>query len=231
MSASPESLSRTRPKAGGSPATALLADREAGEAPDDDVLPGLGRKVRAQLLDGLVLVLVEVDVRLAQGNHLVEPLAPPPLDDPGHDVLGLALGLGLLGGDALLALALARGQGVLGHGQRARRGGVRGAPPRTRPAGARRRRAGRRRGRRPRSRRCGPRSRSRSRPRRARRPCRWGGCRTGRSPRRPCARRAWPPWPRRGREGARWPPPCRRRPPAARSCTPSCPRPCGRAGP
>ena len=42
MSASPDSLSRTRVKAGGgSPLTSgLLADREAGEAPDDDVLAG-----------------------------------------------------------------------------------------------------------------------------------------------------------------------------------------------
>src|SRR4051794_14239165 len=122
MSASPDSLSRTRVNAGGgSPLTGrLLADREAGEAPDDDVLPGLGRELRAELLDGLVGVLVDVDVGLAEEHDLVEPLAHPPLDDPGHDVLGLALGQRLLGGNALLALALLGRQLVLLDDERSR---------------------------------------------------------------------------------------------------------------
>src|SRR3954447_9328052 len=68
MSASPDSLSRTRLKAaisgsargpgvgrppGSRVGPLLRADREAREALDDDVLAGLGRQLRAQLLDRL----------------------------------------------------------------------------------------------------------------------------------------------------------------------------------
>src|SRR3954451_20843150 len=61
MSASPESLSRTRLKAAIS-GPFLGADREAREALDDHVLAGLGRQLGAQLLDRLAAVLVLVDV-------------------------------------------------------------------------------------------------------------------------------------------------------------------------
>src|SRR3954454_1686691 len=71
MRASPESFSRIRLKAG----TCLLAHGEAREAPDDDVLAGLGRQLGADLLDRLALVLVGVDVLLAQEHDLIEPLA------------------------------------------------------------------------------------------------------------------------------------------------------------
>src|SRR5437870_510374 len=67
MRASPDSFSRTRENLG--------ANLEAGEALDDDVLAGLGRQLGAQLLDRLAVVLVGVDVLLAQQDDLVEPLA------------------------------------------------------------------------------------------------------------------------------------------------------------
>src|SRR4051794_9971244 len=65
---SPESLSRTRLNVG------LLTDGEPHEAPDDDVLAGLGREVRAELLDRLAVVLVGVDVRLLEQDDLLVPL-------------------------------------------------------------------------------------------------------------------------------------------------------------
>src|SRR3954468_3843776 len=79
--ASPESFRRTRSKAGGalwgaptsSRATrtprgplGLLAHLEAGEAADHDVLAGLRRGGRAQVLDRLAAVLVLVHVRLVE---------------------------------------------------------------------------------------------------------------------------------------------------------------------
>src|SRR4051794_22390153 len=67
MRDSPESLIRTRLKAGAATwAETLLADGEPHETPDDDVLAGLGRQVGPQLLDGLAVVLVAVDVRLLE---------------------------------------------------------------------------------------------------------------------------------------------------------------------
>src|SRR3954462_15871594 len=67
MRDSPDSFSRIRRKAGASSATDwLLADREAREAPDLDVLAGLGADVVEQLADGLAVVLVAVDVRLVE---------------------------------------------------------------------------------------------------------------------------------------------------------------------
>ena len=45
------------------------------------------------------------------------------------------------------------------------------------------------------------------------------------------ARRAWRPWPGPSRAAARWPSPCRRRPPGAPPCNPSSPRRCARAAP
>src|SRR4051812_36116077 len=94
MRASPDSFSRTRLNLG------LLANLEAGEALDDDVLAGLGRQLGTQLLDGLALVLVGVDVLLAQEDDLVEPLAELALRRALARVLG---DVGhLAGGDAQL---------------------------------------------------------------------------------------------------------------------------------
>src|SRR5215210_5753181 len=96
MSASPESLSRMREKAGARPSGAplpsletvtaaalLLADREAHEAADDHVLAGTRRSLRPELLDRLALVLVGVHVRLVEQHHLLEPLAHASLGDLG----------------------------------------------------------------------------------------------------------------------------------------------------
>src|SRR5215211_664991 len=70
-----------------------LAHREPGEAADDDVLAGLGREVAAQLLDGLAVVLVGVDVDLVEQHDLAQPLLQLALADPRADVLGLGGGL------------------------------------------------------------------------------------------------------------------------------------------
>src|SRR2546421_2034790 len=103
MSASPESFSRTRLKAGRAPAVegcALksvlvlrLADLEAREAPDHDVLAGLRRRGGPQLLDRLAAVLVLVHVLLLQQDNLLEPFAELALGDLGAHVLGLVGGL------------------------------------------------------------------------------------------------------------------------------------------
>ena len=126
--------------------------------------PVFGRQRGAQLLDRPALVLVRVDVRLAQQHDLLEPLVELALDDLGADALRLVGDLLL--GDALLALDLVGRDAVLVD----------------RDAGRRRRCAARGRARRRRSPRCARRSRSRSRPRRARRSCRWSGCRTATVP-------------------------------------------------
>src|ERR671933_106413 len=70
MSASPDSFRSTRLNTGlgraPSSATAaplFLADGEAHEAPDHDVLAGARREPGPQLLDRLAVVLVAVDVR------------------------------------------------------------------------------------------------------------------------------------------------------------------------
>src|SRR5450755_1558525 len=61
--------------------TISAADREPGEAADDDVLARLRREGGAQLIDRLALVLVLVDVLLAQQDDLVEPLVELALHD------------------------------------------------------------------------------------------------------------------------------------------------------
>ena len=157
----------------------LLADHEASEAGDHDVLAGRGRGRGPQLLDRLAVVLVGVDVDLLEQSDLLAPLGELALDDLLADVLGLALlGRLLLEDRALGRLGLARnlvGGDVL-----------RAPPPRC---------AGRSRGRTPGSRRCGRRSRSRTGSRPARRSCRWRGCRRRPSPRRSSGRPAWRPMP------------------------------------
>src|SRR3954451_20705968 len=87
MRASPDSLIRTRLKTGSS--LNLGADREAGEPPDHDVLAGGAGEVGAQLLDRLAAVLVLVDVRLVEQDHIVHPRLELALGNLGADVLGL----------------------------------------------------------------------------------------------------------------------------------------------
>src|SRR5690349_376116 len=104
--ASPESFSITRSKARfGSLTAGLLLrvrrsvlgpDLEAGEAGDADVLAGPRRRLLAQLLDRLAVVLLAVDVLLVEQRDLLAPLRELALDDAVADVLGLAL-LGRLG--------------------------------------------------------------------------------------------------------------------------------------
>src|SRR4051794_9697900 len=117
ISASPESFSSIRLKAGPASASAtrsgLLADLVAREAADHDVLAGLRRRGRAQVLDGLAAVLVLVHVLLVEQHDLLEPLAQPPLGDLRAHVLGLVGGLLLE--DAQLAPAILVGDLVLGH--------------------------------------------------------------------------------------------------------------------
>src|SRR3954471_23111843 len=110
MRASPDSFSRTRENLG--------ANLEAGEALDDDVLAGLGRQLGAQLLDGLAVVLVGVDVLLAQQDDLVEPLAELALRGAFAGLLGHVLHLA--GGDAQLLVARVVGHLLLVDPQRAR---------------------------------------------------------------------------------------------------------------
>src|SRR5215212_9476918 len=86
MRASPDSLIRTRLKTGSDNSG---ADREAGEAPDDDVLAGRSREGRAQLLDRLAVVLVPVDVRLVEQDDVLHPRLELALGDLRADVLGL----------------------------------------------------------------------------------------------------------------------------------------------
>src|SRR3954469_19163521 len=104
MRDSPDSFSRMRlnagsgtaahpnQAAGGSPGRggpvsprgrASLSDGVAHEALDDDVLAGLGGEVAAQLLDGLAVVLVGVDVLLVEQHDLGHPLLELALDDLG----------------------------------------------------------------------------------------------------------------------------------------------------
>src|SRR4051794_19242244 len=71
----------------------LLADGEPHEALDDDVLARLGGEVGAQLLDGLAVVLVAVDVLLVQQDDVLVPGLELALDDLGPDVLRLVGGL------------------------------------------------------------------------------------------------------------------------------------------
>src|SRR5688572_8308095 len=92
MRASPDSFSRMRWNAGSATA-GLRADGEAGEPADADVLAGLRGDLVLQLLDGLALVLVLVDVLLVEQHDLLVPLAQLALDDPRADVLGLVGGL------------------------------------------------------------------------------------------------------------------------------------------
>src|SRR3954466_10778778 len=94
MSASPESLSRTRRNAGCPfcDSGLLLPHLEAREAPDDDVLAGRCGDLGPQLLDRLRLVLLLVHVLLVQQDALLEPLAHAALGDLLLDVLGLAVG-------------------------------------------------------------------------------------------------------------------------------------------
>src|SRR5947209_13319057 len=105
ISASPESLSSTRPKAGAAESVttgASVANPEPGKAPDHDVLARLGGQRGAELLDRLATVLFLVDVLLAQQHNVVQPLVELALDDSLPHVLRLVGRL--LGGDPLLAL-------------------------------------------------------------------------------------------------------------------------------
>src|SRR3954466_3737310 len=78
--ASPESFSMTRSNAR-SPSlisstgfrSVLGADLEAGEAGDPDVLAGLHRSLRPELLDRLAVVLLGVDVGLVEQRDLLAP--------------------------------------------------------------------------------------------------------------------------------------------------------------
>src|SRR3954463_14299735 len=110
MSASPESFRRMRSKAA---EALLLAYLISGEPADHDVLAGLRRRGRAQVLDRLAGVLVAVHVLLVQQHDLLEPLAQPPLRDLRAHVLGLVGGLLLE--DPQLALAVLVGHLVLRH--------------------------------------------------------------------------------------------------------------------
>ena len=153
-----------------------LADGEAREAPDDDVLAGAARRARRaaarwscrRTCRALTCTCLS---STTSSSHLRELAARRSCS---RDVLGLV-------GDLLLVDAQLGVLDVLGHV-------VLGDPARS-PGW--RRCAARRRGRTRRSRRSWRRSRCCSRPRPARRPCRWRGCRTGRCPRWPRGRRAW----------------------------------------
>src|SRR4249920_857749 len=101
MSASPESLRRTRLNAAPSPGrvgsstlTSLLAaELVAREALDLDVLARLGGERGARALDRQVVV---AEPRLLQQDDLLVPLAQPALGDLAVHRLGLALLGGLL---------------------------------------------------------------------------------------------------------------------------------------
>src|SRR4051812_481565 len=106
MRDSPDSFNRMRLKTGsattrrsyGPPwldvgGNRLLADGEADEPLDDDVLARLGREVGAQLLDRLAVVLVAVDVLLVEQDDVLVPGLELALDDLGPDVLRLVGGL------------------------------------------------------------------------------------------------------------------------------------------
>src|SRR5918998_1178606 len=99
MSASPDSFSRMRWKAGAGPFTRSGPHREAREAADDHILPRRARELRAQLL---------------------HPLAELALGDPRSDVLGLVGGLLLE--HAQLGVARLLRDVLLGHVADGRRG-------------------------------------------------------------------------------------------------------------
>src|SRR4051794_18480405 len=120
MRASPDSFSRIRLNAG--TLARLLADREAREPPDDDVLARLRRELGADLLDRLAVVLVRVDVRLLEQHDLLEPLVDLALGGALARVLG---DVGhLRGGDAQLLGARVGGHLLLGDVLRRRGGDV-----------------------------------------------------------------------------------------------------------
>src|SRR4051794_33863313 len=110
ISASPESFSSTRRKAGlpfaapgsdtieiypGTGLGGLFADAKAREPADNHVLTRLRRDVGAQLLDRPPLVPVGVHVLLLEQHDLLEPLPHAPLGDLLADLGWLAL-VGLL---------------------------------------------------------------------------------------------------------------------------------------
>src|ERR1700760_2169906 len=112
ISASPESFSRIRLKAGAGAIDAaayplafttsvsgLLANREAGEAADDDVLAGRRGELVAQLLHGLAVELGVVHLLLEQDDRLI-----PRVELAGDDFLAHVLGL--VGGFLLVDLRL-----------------------------------------------------------------------------------------------------------------------------
>src|SRR6478672_9193396 len=103
MRDSPESLIRTLRKA-----LSLLTDGKPYETPDHDVLAGLRREVRAELLDRLAVVVIALDVGLLEEDDLLVPLAQLALGGLVARLLGHVLEL--LGVDALLGLL-----GLLGH--------------------------------------------------------------------------------------------------------------------
>src|SRR4051794_38024981 len=121
MSASPESFRRMRSKAA---EALLLAYLISGEPADHDVLAGLRRRGRAQVLDRLAGVLVAVHVLLVEQHDLLEPLAQAPLGDLRPHVLRLVGGLLLE--DPQLALALLVRHVLLRHVQGRGGGDVQG---------------------------------------------------------------------------------------------------------
>src|SRR5215216_4086229 len=109
MRASPDSLSRTRLKAGAEAATAenlLFAHHETREAGDADVLAGLRRNLCPQLLEGLAVVAVGAHMLLLEERDLLAPLRQLSLDDLLDDVVGLALFAGLGLEDTALGVGL-----------------------------------------------------------------------------------------------------------------------------
>src|SRR3954452_15695071 len=114
MRASPDSFSRIRLNAG--TLARLLADREAREPPDDDVLARLRRELGADLLDRLAVVLVRVDVRLLEQHDLLEPLVDLAL---GGALARVLWDVGHLAGvDAQLIGAVGLGDVVFGDIER-----------------------------------------------------------------------------------------------------------------
>src|ERR1700722_148417 len=101
-------------------ARGLLADGEAHEAADDDVLAGLRGELVAQLLDGLALELRVVQLLLEQHDRPV-PGVELALDDFRAQVFGLVGGLLLV--DARLGVAGVGGNLLaadVAHGRRRR---------------------------------------------------------------------------------------------------------------
>src|SRR6185437_12556079 len=98
----------------------LLAHGEAREAPDDDVLAGLGGELIAQLLHGLAVVSGVVHLLLEQHDRLI-PRVQLARDDFLAHVLGLVGGLLLV--DARLGVARLGGNVVAADVFDGRRGG------------------------------------------------------------------------------------------------------------